>query len=93
MFSNGTFYPTPENLASKMVAKINGHPVAILEPSAGKGDLVDAVNRVKYDRWSHADFSVIEKVQIPDDPGRPFHLIPASDSISFRPSIPFDPGH
>jgi hypothetical protein len=61
MFSNGTFYPTPENLASKMVAKINGHPAAILEPSAGKGDLLDAVNRVKYDRWSYADFSVIEK--------------------------------
>lgn len=42
MFNSG-FYPTPSALASKMVAKIHGHPEMILEPSAGKGDLVEKV--------------------------------------------------
>jgi hypothetical protein len=32
------------------------------------------------------------QMQIPDDPGHAFHMISASDSISFRPRIPRDPG-
>lgn len=40
------FYPTPENLAKKMVDKVKWDDVQfVLEPSAGKGDLIDAVRK------------------------------------------------
>ena len=40
------FYPTPENLADYIVSKIEfKNKMCILEPSAGKGDLVDAIKR------------------------------------------------
>ena len=42
--SNPDFYPTPRTLAEKMLAKVDFTRVAsVLEPSAGKGDLVDAL--------------------------------------------------
>ena len=37
------FFPTPKNLINKMLAKIKNNPEKILEPSAGKGDIVDAL--------------------------------------------------
>jgi 16S rRNA A1518/A1519 N6-dimethyltransferase RsmA/KsgA/DIM1 with predicted DNA glycosylase/AP lyase activity len=43
---NKDFYPTPEILAIKMVSKIdwrNTH--LVLEPSAGKGDLIEAIEK------------------------------------------------
>lgn len=47
------FYPTPPKLISKMVAKIKVHPSKILEPSAGKGDIIDAMSKEYYEsRWS-----------------------------------------
>ena len=40
------FYPTPANLANKMLDDIHWTYVnSILEPSAGKGDLAEAINR------------------------------------------------
>jgi len=40
------FYPTPESLASRMLDGIQWSYVStILEPSAGKGDLADVINR------------------------------------------------
>lgn len=57
------FYPTPERLALEMIGKINGLPDKILEPSAGKGDLIEALKN----KWSsyeyhyrNADISAIE---------------------------------
>ena len=45
-FSNSGFYPTPSKLAGKMLACVAWESVyTILEPSAGKGDLADAVDR------------------------------------------------
>lgn len=49
------FYPTPPDLAEEMVRQLNlNHVSSVLEPSAGKGDLVDALFRrdkaVHYDR-------------------------------------------
>jgi len=42
--NNPDFYPTPKNLSLKMVSKIDNHfNDNILEPSAGKGDLIDAI--------------------------------------------------
>ena len=40
------FYPTPDSLIEKMCRKINWNFVqAVLEPSAGKGDIVKYINR------------------------------------------------
>ncbi len=45
-FSNSGFYPTPSKLAGKMLSCVDWKNVfSILEPSAGKGDLADAVSR------------------------------------------------
>lgn len=45
-FSNSGFYPTPSRLAGKMLSCVDWTTVfSILEPSAGKGDLADAVSR------------------------------------------------
>ncbi len=42
------FYPTPKSLSDKMLSKIDFSKVkSILEPSAGKGDLCDAVKAYK----------------------------------------------
>ena len=63
------FYPTPEALAKKMVEKLHkGGPCKkILEPSAGKGDLITALRnysssteRHYYRPFEHADVSAIE---------------------------------
>jgi phospholipid N-methyltransferase len=41
MFNDKNFYPTPSELITKMCFKVkNKNPLAILEPSAGKGDIV-----------------------------------------------------
>ncbi|MFA7287448.1 MAG: DUF4942 domain-containing protein [Melioribacteraceae bacterium] len=61
--SNPDFYPTPPHLISKMLSKITPDIAknikSILEPSAGKGDLVERLN----DRFKNRriDISAIEK--------------------------------
>jgi hypothetical protein len=43
------FYPTPKSLAEKMVSGLDFHMIQnVLEPSAGKGDLIDALIRKAY---------------------------------------------
>ena len=42
------FYPTPESLITKMLEGLDIHIDYILEPSAGKGDIADAVVRKIY---------------------------------------------
>ncbi len=49
MLLNKNFYPTPAPLISKMVYKIKGTPRKVLEPHAGKGDLVEGVEQ----RWKY----------------------------------------
>lgn len=45
------FYPTPPSVAGKMLAGLDFNFVqTVLEPSAGKGDLVDALLRAYHDR-------------------------------------------
>lgn len=45
------FYPTPDNLIEKMCGKIKWDTVStVLEPSAGKGDIVKFLNRKRPDR-------------------------------------------
>lgn len=52
--SRATFYPTPRHLANKMLDGIEMKFIEnVLEPSAGKGDLADAVaERLRYSNYS-----------------------------------------
>ena len=47
---NDDFYPTPHNIINKMLSEIDFKLInTVLEPSAGKGDIVEAViNKLKY---------------------------------------------
>lgn len=60
------FYPTPPSIAEKMLAGLDMMYVrSVLEPSAGKGDLIDAIGRknlamYQYDRAIEVDFCEID---------------------------------
>ena len=59
------FYPTPRNIADKMLAGLDMRQIgSVLEPSAGKGDLIDAIGRKNliygYDRTLDVDFCEID---------------------------------
>lgn len=56
---NKNFYPTPKPLIDKMISKINGKPDNILEPSAGKGDIVERI-KDSYN-FQHQNISAIEQ--------------------------------
>jgi len=47
------FYPTPKKLIEKMLSKIKGNPTRILEPSAGKGDIIEALIDARDDSYDH----------------------------------------
>lgn len=56
---NDSFYPTPKPLIDKMFKGTDFSKVStILEPSAGKGDIVKVLNRLPYS--SHFDIDCIE---------------------------------
>jgi hypothetical protein len=65
---NKTFYPTPKKMIERMAKLINGTPKKILEPSAGKGDLVEGIQEASVyhkghycgQKFRHVDFSAIE---------------------------------
>lgn len=54
-YENADFYPTPEALAARMVDMVDTKRVHfVLEPSAGKGDLVDKLkSKMRYDGYSN----------------------------------------
>lgn len=58
--ANKTFFPTPSNLAGKMIGKIKGEPIKILEPSAGKGDLIEYLEKRYRYTHHHIGVSAIE---------------------------------
>ena len=61
---NSDFYPTPFALAGKMLACVDWKRVeSILEPSAGKGDLIAAVARMADDRKYSDKFSMSNAVK------------------------------
>jgi hypothetical protein len=57
IFDNPDFYPTPEIVILKMLQNIEVRNRVILEPSAGKGDIVDAL------RFEGAEVLMCEKIQ------------------------------
>lgn len=61
-FSNSGFYPTPSKLAGKMLSCVDWEGVfSILEPSAGKGDLADAVSRFVEDTRNSRRVSLYQR--------------------------------
>lgn len=60
---NNDFYPTPAHLAQKMLDKVNFKEVAtVLEPSAGKGDLIEMVKQKEGGFYGYKfDIDAIEK--------------------------------
>jgi len=64
MFSdNKNFYPTPKSLITKMIAKVEGYPSYILEPSAGRGDIVESLKDCRGYGRRYESISCIEKDQ------------------------------
>lgn len=59
MFDNKTFYPTPSALIQRMLDKVQGSPDKVLEPSAGKGNIIEKF-RERFDRHCGRDVSAIE---------------------------------
>ena len=61
-FLNEEFYPTPPELAEKMLDGMSvNYRDTILEPSAGKGDLVEAIKKhIHYSRYDESDIDAIE---------------------------------
>lgn len=50
------FYPTPKHIIKEMTSKIQRSPKRILEPSAGKGDIIEYIqNESNYRRSFHYD--------------------------------------
>lgn len=60
---NKDFYPTPENLISKMFSKVNKKSIKnILEPSAGKGNIVDYLKNLDpHNRYRNFETDCIEQ--------------------------------
>jgi len=59
MLNNKSFYPTPSPLIQRMLSKIKGYPDKVLEPSAGKGDIIEGYMR-RFDLHRSTDISAIE---------------------------------
>lgn len=60
---NKDFYPTPEHLISKMFSKVNKKSIKnILEPSAGKGNIVDYLKNLDpHNRYRNFETDCIEQ--------------------------------
>jgi hypothetical protein len=52
------FFPTPPSVAAKMLAKISKDAENYLEPSAGKGDLAEAIMARHDTRWGRSNFKI-----------------------------------
>jgi len=86
---NKNFYPTPEPLIAKMLFKCKFRGGRVLEPSAGKGDIIEKLEK----RFSHYDTDIFA---IESDPalqatlrGKDIKLID-SDFLSFSGPDKFD---
>lgn len=59
------FYPTPPDLAKRMLAKVSWDGVCrVIEPSAGKGDLVDTLLEEAYEKHRYQSKPKIDCVEI-----------------------------
>jgi methylase of polypeptide subunit release factors len=60
---NKNFYPTPKNMGEMMANKIVGYPNLIIDPQAGKGDLIEVVKDRLYNR-GRCEIVAIEKDEV-----------------------------
>ncbi len=62
------FFPTPRRIIDKMLAKVHENAVYFLEPSAGRGDIAEAIKRKgEYSRWGSPNRYKVDCVeQSPD---------------------------
>lgn len=63
MFNNPNLYPISPMLIKHMAAKVQGNPRKILDPSAGKGDLIEQLKKNRYAGcyvYNMPDISAIE---------------------------------
>jgi len=86
------FYPTPKTIIEKMIGGRDLRGKTILEPSAGKGDILEYIeNRYKYDQYDKPKMYCIEKDEelqhILRDKG--FRLLD-SDFLKHRADISYD---
>ena len=87
------FYPTPRTLISKMLKGVKfDRGTDILEPSAGKGDICDAIR--KRFEYSSSDFENIDVIEINPDlqatlRGKGYNLI-QDDFLTFETSKCYD---
>lgn len=66
MFSKD-FFPTPRNVARKMVSKIDREAKYWIEPSAGKGDICDVImNPCTYQEFEEENPEVMDKINSPE---------------------------
>ena len=88
------FYPTPENIALKLISGLeppeDSNKIRILEPSAGKGDILDIIKDSR-SRFNNLELYCIEKESdfqsILRDKDYKFL---GSDFLSFTPDCTFD---
>lgn len=100
--SGDEFFPTPTALAGRMIGKVNwGSVKYVLEPSAGKGDLVSAMVECSqawqsplYDRYRNAVDGMVDCIEI--DPnlqallkGLGYRVV-ADDFLAFRTHKKYD---
>ena len=91
---NASFYPTPPEVAEKMLAKVSKlYERSILEPSAGKGDLADAaVGRL--DRYYNRCREIVHCIEIEPElqaaiRGKGYPLV-GTDFLTFWPDEKYD---
>ena len=91
---NASFYPTPPEVAEKMLAKVGKlYERSILEPSAGKGDLADAAVG-KLDRYYNRCREVVHCIEIEPElqaaiRGKGYPLV-GTDFLTFWPDEKYD---
>lgn len=79
---NRDFYPTPMSLAGRMLAKVKWTDVRyILEPSAGKGDLVTAVERMAEQRKYQERHNTFSTYELREYPRKCFDVIESDSNL------------
>lgn len=88
------FYPTPPEVGKRLVNMIHDAQPPILEPSAGNGDLAQALIDKRRDRWAHRpelkDFNCIEmdENRAATLRGKHFKVV-WDDFLTFNPVTPY----
>lgn len=93
MYNSG-FYPTPQAVAAKMLSGVKLDGKNILEPSAGKGDLCDAIIKHGFWRYPEKSRQNIHCCEIEPElqatlRGKGYTLV-GMDFLSFQPNVRYN---